>query len=36
MQKAVALYEKAGFAAIESYYETPLAGTRFLAKIIKK
>ena len=36
MQKAAALYEKAGFVAIEPYYKTPLAGTRFLAKIIEK
>jgi len=36
MQKTVALYEKAGFMAIKPYYETPLVGTRFLAKIIKK
>ena len=35
MQKPVALYEKAEFVAIEPHYETPLAGTHFLAKIIK-
>ncbi|OCL06110.1 N-acetyltransferase [Glonium stellatum] len=36
MRKAVAIYEKAGFMRIEPYYDTPLPGTRFLAKIITK
>ncbi|MBE9606053.1 GNAT family N-acetyltransferase [Acetobacteraceae bacterium H6797] len=32
MDSAIALYEKAGFSRIPAYYETPLAGTIFMAK----
>ena len=32
MAKAITLYKKAGFASIEPYYETPIAGTLFFAK----
>jgi GNAT superfamily N-acetyltransferase len=34
MGEAQALYETCGFADIEPYYETPIAGTRFMAKKI--
>lgn len=32
MTGAIALYGQLGFAPIQSYYDTPIAGTRFLAK----
>ena len=32
MREALSLYEKVGFTPIEPYYETPIAGTVFLAK----
>lgn len=32
MGNAQALYETLGFADIDPYYETPIAGTRFMAK----
>jgi len=32
MREALWLYEKLGFTPIEPYYETPIAGTVFLAK----
>ena len=32
MLEALSLYEKVGFTPIEPYYETPIAGTVFLAK----
>jgi ribosomal protein S18 acetylase RimI-like enzyme len=32
MRDALSLYKKLGFTAIEPYYETPIAGTVFLAK----
>lgn len=32
MGEAQALYETYGFVDIEPYYETPIAGTRFMAK----
>ncbi len=31
MAAAMALYEEAGFATIPAYYDTPVAGTRFMA-----
>jgi ribosomal protein S18 acetylase RimI-like enzyme len=34
MTAAIGLYEKAGFAPIAPYYETPVAGTRFLARAV--
>ena len=34
MGEAQALYEACGFVDIEPYYETPIAGTRFMAKKI--
>ena len=34
MGEAQALYETYGFVDIEPYYETPIAGTRFMAKKI--
>lgn len=35
MGEAQALYEACGFVDIEPYYETPIAGTRFMAKTIR-
>jgi ribosomal protein S18 acetylase RimI-like enzyme len=32
MREALSLYKEAGFTPIEPYYETPIAGTVFLAK----
>lgn len=32
MVEAMFLYKKAGFVPTEPYYETPVVGTRFLAK----
>jgi len=32
MTEAISLYKKAGFAPIDPYYETPIAGTLFLAR----
>jgi ribosomal protein S18 acetylase RimI-like enzyme len=32
MVEAISLYKKAGFISIEPYYETPIAGTIFLAR----
>jgi ribosomal protein S18 acetylase RimI-like enzyme len=32
MVEAILLYKKAGFTSIEPYYETPIAGTIFLAR----
>jgi GNAT superfamily N-acetyltransferase len=34
MGEAQALYEASGFVDIEPYYETPIAGTRFMSKKI--
>ena len=34
MGEAQALYEACGFVDIEPYYETPIAGTRFMSKKI--
>ena len=34
MAEAQALYETYGFVDIEPYYETPIAGTRFMGKKI--
>jgi ribosomal protein S18 acetylase RimI-like enzyme len=34
MGDAQALYEALGFADIEPYYETPIAGTRFMARLL--
>jgi GNAT superfamily N-acetyltransferase len=36
MSGAIALYEKAGFVRIPAYYETPLAETIFLAKVLSR
>jgi len=36
MTQAISLYEKAGFVPIEPYYETPIAGTLFLARSLNK
>jgi len=35
MQAAMALYEGAGFATIPAYYDTPVAGTRFMALALR-
>jgi ribosomal protein S18 acetylase RimI-like enzyme len=35
MQAAMALYDEAGFAAIPAYYDTPVAGTRFMALVLR-
>jgi ribosomal protein S18 acetylase RimI-like enzyme len=35
MQAATSLYEQAGFATIAPYYETPVAGTRFMARALR-
>ena len=35
MQAAMSLYEQAGFATIAPYYETPVAGTRFMARALR-
>jgi ribosomal protein S18 acetylase RimI-like enzyme len=32
MGNAQALYESLGFTDIEPYYDTPIAGTRFMAR----
>jgi len=32
MSEAIALYRRAGFAPVEAYYETPVAGTIFLGR----
>jgi GNAT superfamily N-acetyltransferase len=32
MAEAMALYRQAGFAAVDPYYDTPVAGTRFLGR----
>jgi ribosomal protein S18 acetylase RimI-like enzyme len=34
MAEAIALYRKAGFMPIKAYYDTPLAGTIFLARAL--
>ena len=34
MDEAIALYRKLGFQSIAPYYDTPVAGTRFLAKTL--
>jgi GNAT superfamily N-acetyltransferase len=34
MAEAMALYRQAGFAPIDPYYETPVAGTRFLGRFL--
>jgi ribosomal protein S18 acetylase RimI-like enzyme len=34
MVEAVALYKKAGFVAIEPYYDTPVEGTVFLGRLL--
>jgi GNAT superfamily N-acetyltransferase len=36
MAEAIALYEKAGFRPIEPYYDTPLAGTIFLGRLLAR
>jgi len=36
MEGARALYKKAGFVEIEGYYDTPLVGTIFLAKGLRR
>lgn len=36
MGEAQALYETYGFVDIEPYYETPIAGTRFMSKKIQR
>ncbi len=36
MTAAVALYREAGFAPIDPYYETPLAGTLFLGRRLER
>ena len=35
MRAALALYRQAGFAPIAPYYDTPLAGTRFLGRDLR-
>ncbi|ODT16211.1 MAG: GNAT family N-acetyltransferase [Kaistia sp. SCN 65-12] len=35
MQAAMALYEEAGFVPIPAYYDTPVAGTRFMALALR-
>lgn len=35
MRAALALYRQAGFVPIAPYYDTPLAGTRFLARDLR-
>ena len=35
MVEAIALYRKAGFEPIEAYYDTPVAGTRFLGRSLR-
>jgi ribosomal protein S18 acetylase RimI-like enzyme len=35
MQAAMTLYEKAGFVTIPPYYDTPVAGTRFMALALR-
>ena len=35
MARAIALYRQAGFAPIEAYYDTPVAGTRFLGRSLR-
>jgi hypothetical protein len=32
MDKAIAIYRTLGFVSIAPYYDTPIAGTLFLAK----
>jgi ribosomal protein S18 acetylase RimI-like enzyme len=34
MGEAIALYRKAGFQPIDPYYETPVAGTIFMARAL--
>ena len=35
MRAALALYRQAGFVPIAPYYDTPLAGTRFLGRDLR-
>lgn len=34
MAEAIALYRRFGFEAMEAYYETPIAGTLFMRKVL--
>jgi ribosomal protein S18 acetylase RimI-like enzyme len=36
MARAIALYRQAGFEPIEAYYDTPVAGTRFLGRSLQR
>jgi ribosomal protein S18 acetylase RimI-like enzyme len=35
MTEAISLYKQAGFVPIDPYYDTPIAGTFFLARSLK-